>query len=114
MSLTNEILNRVAYLLRRRRFDRELDQEIRFHIETRADDLEWSGLAREQALIQARREFGSGARACEETRAAWQIAWLEDLTRDLRYCGRALSRSPGFAAAAILSLALGIGANTTV
>ena len=114
MSLKHEVVNRVAYLFRRGQFDRELDQEVQFHIETRADDLEWSGLTREQALNQARREFGSGARALEETRAAWQITWLEDLTRDLRYCGRALRRSPGFALAAILSLALGIGANTTV
>ena len=114
MSLKHEVVNRVACLFRRGQFDRELDQEVQFHIETRADELEWSGLTREQALNQARREFGSGARALEETRAAWQIAWLEDLTRDLRYCGRALRRSPGFALAAILSLALGIGANTTV
>jgi predicted permease len=114
MSLKNEFVSRISYLLRRRQFDRELDAEVQFHIETRADELEWSGLARERALMQARREFGSGARACEETRAAWQIAWLEDLARDLRYCGRSLRRSPGFAAAAILSLALGIGANTTV
>jgi predicted permease len=114
MSLKDEVVNRVAYLFRRRQFDRELDQEVQFHIETRADELEWSGLMREQALHQARREFGSGARALEETRAAWQFAWLEDLVRDLRYSLRALGRSPGFAAAAILSLALGIGANTTV
>ena len=114
MSLKNGVVNRVAYLFRRGQFDRELDQEVQYHIETRADELEWSGLTRERALNQARREFGSGSRALEETRAAWQIAWLEDLMRDLRYCGRALGRSPGFAVAAILSLALGIGANTTV
>ncbi|MGJ5814704.1 ADOP family duplicated permease [Paludibaculum fermentans] len=114
MSLKNELLNRLSYLLRRGRFDRELDEEIEFHIETRADELEAGGLARSGALAQARREFGSGTRAKEETRAAWQFGWLEDLARDVSYCGRAFRRSPGFAAAAVVSLALGIGANTTV
>ena len=114
MSLRRVIGNRMGYLLRRRQFDKELDEEIQFHIETRADELERGGLGRERALAEARREFGSGARAREETRAAWQIGWLEDLARDLRYAGRALARSPGFAASAVVSLALGIGANTTV
>lgn len=83
MPLGREIANRIGYLLRRGQFDRELEQEMQFHIETRADELEWSGLTREQA----RREFGSGVRAGEETRAAWEITWLEDLARDLRYAG---------------------------
>jgi hypothetical protein len=85
MSLKKEIGNRIGYLARRQRFDEELEREIQFHIEARADELERSGLARERALAEARREFGSGARAREETRAAWQIGWLEDLARDLRY-----------------------------
>jgi hypothetical protein len=74
MPLKSEFANRISYVFRfrRRQFDREPDAEMRFHIETRADELEWSGLARERALIQARREFGRGARAREETRAAWQ------------------------------------------
>lgn len=114
MSLRSELLNRLSYLWRRSQFDRELDQEIEFHIETRADELEAGGLVRAEALAQARREFGSGRRAKEETREAWQFGWAEDLARDVRYCGRAFRRSPGFAAAAIVSLALGIGANTTV
>ena len=76
MSLKKEIGNRIGYLLRRRQFDQDLEQEIQFHIEARADELEAAGLARERALAEARREFGPGARAREETRAAWQIAWL--------------------------------------
>src|SRR5205823_3900271 len=67
-----------------------------------------------EALSRARREFGSAVRMREETRAAWQVKWMEDLVSDLRYALRCLRRNPAFAAAAIFSLALGIGANTTM
>ena len=114
MNRLKELGRRLAYLGRQTNFDRELDAEIEFHIQTRADELEKAGVARTEALHQARREFGSSMRMREHTRAAWQIKWLEDLASDLRYALRALRRNPGFAAAAIFSLALGIGANTTM
>src|SRR5215471_16730952 len=114
MTRLKEIGRRLFYLGRRQNFNRELDDEIQFHIETRADELERAGVPRPEALAQAGREFGSPVRMREQTRAAWQIKWVEDLLSDLRYALRALARSPGFAAAAIFSLALGIGANTTM
>jgi predicted permease len=108
------VWRRLTHLGRASRFDRELDEEIALHIEMRADELQQEGMAREDALARARREFGSSLRVKEETRAAWQFRWLEETLSDLSYAARALRRNPGFAAAGILSLALGIGANTTI
>ena len=71
-------------------------------------------LARSAALAQARREFGSVALMREDSRAAWQFRWLEDLGADVRYCLRAFRRTPVFALTAVLSLALGIGANSAI
>ena len=114
MNALRELLRRLAYFKQTTRFNRELDDEIEFHIQMRADELEKAGASHKQALTQAQCEFGSSVRMREQTRAAWQIHWLEDLLSDLRYGLRALRRNPGFAAAAIFSLALGIGANTTM
>jgi predicted permease len=112
--MLTELRNRLSYLLRRGRFDDELDAELQFHVETRADELQATGLDRKAAVAQARREFGSGARAQEETRSAWQFRRLEDLASDLRYAARGFARNPAFAATAIACLALAIGANTTI
>src|SRR5439155_957599 len=92
----------------------ELDEEISLHIEMRAEELQQDGMTRADARARARREFGSSLRVKEETRAAWQFRWLEETLSDLSYAARALRRNPGFAAAGIFSLALGIGANTTI
>src|SRR3984885_3020065 len=114
MNRLKELLRRLLYLGRRKNLDLALDDEVQFHIESRAGELQQAGLARGEAMAQARREFGPQARMREESRGAWEIRWMEDLFSDLRYAFRALGRSPGFALAAIFSLALGIGANTTI
>ena len=111
MSLLNEIMRRVGYLGHRSQFDQELENEIQFHIETRAEELQREGVPPAEALQRARREFGPRARMSEDTRGAWQFQWLEDFWRDLSYAARAFAKSPGFTAVAVLSLGIGVGAN---
>src|SRR5215467_14226390 len=111
MKLLDEIMRRAGYLGRRRQFESELDEEVRFHLESRAEELEQQGMTRREAMDRARQEFGPKARMQEESRAAWQFQWIEDFWRDAVYGARAFAKSPGFTIAAILSLGIGVGAN---
>jgi hypothetical protein len=111
MSWLKELMRRADYLGRRSQFDRELDEEIRFHIETRVDELQREGMPPMEALHKAQREFGSRARISEDTRGAWRFQGIEDLWRDLSPGARAFAKSPGFTAVAVLSLGIGVGAN---